>query len=147
MQRRHFVALAIATISVSGCLGDDEAPTEPEYGDWFAGVPHFDGFEDYTDRNEVTVLVGTGEQGVLFDPPAITVTPGTDVVFEWTGDGGQHNVEEADGDWQNPEGLVEEAGHSWTRTFDDPGTHRYKCWPHAGAGMKGAVFVDAHSID
>lgn len=142
MHRRQFVA-ATAVAAIAGCLGDDEPPTEPEPGDWFDGVPNYEGFEDRTDEREVTVLVGAGDNGFLFDPPAITVAPETTVVFEWTGEGGDHEVAHPDGDWGNPEGLLDEAGHTYDRTFSEPGTHRYECWPHRGQGMKGAVFVDA----
>lgn len=147
LSRRGVLAFAAVawTAGSAGCLGGTEAPAEPEYGDWFLGVPNYDGFVDHTDDDPVTVLVGAGEHGVLFEPAAVTVAPGTVVVFEWTGDGGQHNVEHEGGDWENPDGLVDAAGHTYARTFEEPGTHLYKCWPHAGVGMKGAVFVDAHA--
>lgn len=145
-RRGLLAAVAVGAVApVAGCLGDDEAPTEPEYGDWFDNVPQFDGFVDRTDEDSVTVLVGAGENGFRFDPPAVTVSPETAVVFEWTGNGGTHNIEEPDGAWENPSGLVESADHSWERTFEDAGTHRYQCWPHRGSGMKGAIFVDAHA--
>lgn len=142
MRRRRVLTLGVA-LSVAGCLGDDAPPTDPEPGDWFAGVPHYDGFVDRTDAEAVTVAVGAGEHGFRFDPPAISVAVGTAVTFEWVDDTNAHNVEAADGDWQNPAGLVAEVDHTYSRTFDEPGTHNYKCWPHAGQGMKGAVFVDA----
>lgn len=142
-RRRYLSGLGAAITALAGCLGGDDPPDEPEPGDWFAGVSNYDGFEDYTDSGAVTVLVGAGENGHRFAPPAITVRPDTTVVFEWTGKGGGHNVEHADGDWVNPEGVVESDDHTYERTFSESGTHRYKCWPHEGIGMKGAVFVDA----
>lgn len=142
MRRRYLLGLCVA-LPLAGCLGGDDAPADPDPGDWFAGVPHYEGFHDRTEAEEVTVEVGAGEHGFRFDPPAITVSPDTTVVFGWVDDTNAHNVEHADGDWDNPEGLVAEVGHTWERTFTTPGTHRYKCWPHAGQGMKGAVFVDA----
>ena len=145
VRRRTVLAVSAGgLVSAAGCLGDGgDAPTEPEYGDWFENVPHFDGFVDRTGADSVTVRVGAGENGFRFDPPAVTVSPGTAVVFEWTGKGGTHNVEDPDGDWGNPNGLVESSNHSWERTFDEAGTHRFQCWPHRGSGMKGAIFVDA----
>lgn len=144
MNRRTFLTLTgiAGTAGLAGCSGSDP-PTEPEYGDWFENTDNFDGFGDRTDENRVTVLVGAGPQGWQFEPPAVTVTPGTTLVFEWTGEGGEHNVEHAEGDWQNPEGTVATEGHTWERAFDDAGTHRYNCWPHDELGMRGAVFVDA----
>lgn len=142
MDRRRFLALAAgATVALAGCLGSDDPPAEPEPDDWFNGVPHYEGFEDYTGESEVVVLVGTGDNGFLFEPPAITVDPGTTVVFEWTGEGGDHNVEHPDRDWSSPYEAA--AGYIWEREFVEPGTHRYQCNPHRGVGMKGAVFVDA----
>lgn len=146
MHRRTLIAATAAATAaaLAGCSGDDP-PDEPEPGDWFDDVPHYDGFADRTDADEVTVLVGAGESGFRFDPPAVAVAPGTTVIFEWTGEGGEHEVADPDGDWGNPEGLIDEAGHTYERTFEEPGTHRYECWPHAGLGMKGAVFVDANA--
>lgn len=146
MWRRQFMATAGASgaMALAGCLsGGGEAPAEPEVGDWLENTDNYDGFEDYTDSEEVTVAVGAGPQGWQFDPPAIGISPGTTVVFEWTGAGGPHNVEEENEDWDNPGGTIEEAGHTWERTFDSGGTHLYKCWPHEDVGMKGAIFVDA----
>ncbi|MDZ7687352.1 MAG: halocyanin domain-containing protein [Halobacteriales archaeon] len=149
MQRREFLVLSGVTVlgATTGCIGGEAAPEEPEYDDWFSNVPHFDGFEDHTDDNEVRVMVGAGDNGFLFDPPAITVTPGTTVVWEWTGVGGEHVVAETNGDWQNPQGLTATEGHTWSREFSesDAGTHLYECWPHTSLGMKGGVFVDAHA--
>ena len=147
MNRRKFVATigGAGTVAIAGCLGGDDPPEEPEVGDWFGPTRNYDGFEDRTDEDEITVLVGTGERGWEFDPPAITVREGTTIVFEWTGRGGDHNVEHADDDWQNPQGLVSEEGHTWSRTFNSPGTHKYTCWPHEHQGMRGAIFVDAYA--
>lgn len=142
MDRRAFVttACAAAAVALAGCPGDD-APAEPDPGDWFDGVDNYSGFEDRTGEDEVTVGVGAGENGFRFDPPAIGVSPDTTVVFEWTGDGGDHNVEAPDREWSSP--YEREAGFTWERPFSEPGTHRYQCNPHRGIGMKGAVFVDA----
>ena len=150
MQRREFLLLSGASVlaATAGCIGGEDAPTEPEYDDWFSNVPHFEGFEDYTDQDEVEVLVGAGERGFLFDPPAITIAPGTTVVFEWTGEGGEHEVSETtEFEWRNPEGLLDVEGHVWEREFPEreAGTHLYECWPHVGSGMKGGIFVDAYA--
>ena len=149
MRRRNFVSLsATAALGLTaGCVGvgGNAAPEEPEYGDWFENVNNFEGFEDHTDESEVRVMVGAGDRGFLYDPPAVTVAPGTTVVWEWTGRGSEHEVAEREGAWSNPEGLVNEEGHTWERGFAEPGTHLYECWPHKSLGMKGGVFVDAHA--
>lgn len=142
MRRRTFiVASAAGIVGSAGCLGSEDPPAEPEPEDWFDGVDNYDGFEDYTGQSDVTVMNGTGENGFEFDPPAITVSPDTTVVWEWTGEGGDHNVEDPDRDWSSP--YEDEEGFTWDRTFSEPGTHRYQCNPHRGVGMKGAIFVDA----
>lgn len=148
MYRRRYLATVggMGLVGMAGCLGDDP-PEEPAYGDFLNSVPHFDGFEDLTDQDQVTVLVGDGDNGMLYTPPAITVVPRTPVTFEWTGQGGEHDVraEDAPTSWQNPEGLIDQEGHTWTREYEEPGTHLYWCWPHRGAGMRGAIFVDDYA--
>ena len=146
MKRRRFVLLSAALATTTGCVGGGgSAPEQPEYGDWFENVGNFEGFEDHRGEDEVGVTVGAGENGFLFDPPAVTIAPGTTVVWEWTDEGGPHVVAERDGAWQNPAGLIDEEGHTWERDFtaSDAGTHLYVCWPHRSSGMKGGVFVDA----
>jgi halocyanin-like protein len=152
MQRRSVLkraAVAALSITGAGCLGGSggDPPREPEVEGWFAGVSNYDGFVDRTSEDEVTVKVGAGEARHRFAPPAITVAPDTTVVFEWTGKGSGHNVQHHDEEWANPSGVTEEGGHTWERTFSEPGTHRYVCWPHRGVGMKGAVFVDADAAE
>jgi halocyanin-like protein len=142
MDRRAFLGGATATaVALAGCLGSDPPPSDPEAGEWFNGVDNYDGFENHRRKDEVTVRVGAGENGFEFDPPAISIDPETTLRWEWTGDGGDHNVEHPDREWSSS--YENTAGHTYDRTFSDPGTHRYQCNPHRGLGMKGAAFVDA----
>ncbi len=120
--------------------GDQFVDEEPDYGDWFDDVGNYQGTLDMTDADEIQVAVGTGDQGFLFDPPAIAVSAGTDVVFEWTGKGGQHNVKDEDDTFDS--GLESEEGFVFTHTFQNTGTYRYVCSPHLALGMKGAVVVE-----
>ena len=113
---------------------------EPDYDGWFDDVENYEGTLDMTGRDEVQVANGAGEQGLLFDPPAILVDVGTDVVWEWTGEGGTHDVTEVDGAFESE--LTEEAGHTFSHTFEEEGTFRYVCSPHEGVGMKAAVVVE-----
>ncbi|ELZ35555.1 halocyanin domain-containing protein [Halorubrum tebenquichense] len=113
------------------------------YGDWFENVGNYEGTRDLRGQSEVTVSVGAGENGLLFDPPAILIDPGTTVVWEWTGQGGAHNVVEENEVFSSGETVAEE-GSTFEYTFEDAGegdVFRYVCEPHAGAGMKGAVAV------
>jgi halocyanin-like protein len=123
-----------------GSSGDGgDGPAEPSYDGWLDDAPNYDGSTvDRTDADTVTVAVGAGN-GLLFDPPAIRVTTGTTVVWEWTGKGGQHNVQERDGAFESE--LASAEGATYERTFDEPGVVLYFCLPHQAVGMKGAVAV------
>jgi halocyanin-like protein len=70
----------------------------------------------------------------------VRVSAGTTVVWTWTGAGGAHNVAAEDGSFESD--LTSEAGHTFSRTVEEPGTVRYVCTPHATLGMKGAVVVE-----
>jgi len=67
---------------------------------------------DRTGQEAMTIEVGAeGNGGALaFGPAAVQVDPGTTVVREWTGEGGQHNVVVRDegADAESP--LQNEAG-------------------------------------
>jgi len=113
------------------------------FGGWFEDVSNFEGVADETDASEVSVAVGAqGNQGnFAFDPPAVRVSAGTTVTWEWTGEGGQHNVKAEDGGFESE--LTSEAGFTFEYTFEETGTVRYVCTPHRSLGMKGAVVVGA----
>jgi halocyanin-like protein len=95
---------------------------------------------DETGTDNPTVMVGAGE-GFAFDPPAIRVSSGTTVTWEWTGAGGNHNVVENDGEFDSGE-TVDEEGHTFEHTFEESGNFTYVCEPHEVAGMLGAVVVE-----
>ena len=90
----------------------------------------------------MTVQVGAQANGggFGFSPAAVAVSPGTTVVWEWTGEGGSHDVQAKDGSFASE--LTDESGHTFSRTFDATGTTRYYCMPHKTMGMKGAVVVE-----
>ncbi len=126
--------------------GDDEegdpefVEDEPDYDDWFDDVENYEGTLDLTGRDEVTVMNGAGETGMQFDPPAILVDPGATVVWEWTGEGGSHDVTHADGEFQSE--TKEAEGETFEQTLEEEGIHRYYCTPHEASGQKGAVVVE-----
>jgi halocyanin-like protein len=149
LSRRAVVSAAgIAGITLlAGCSsgdGDASGPTyldeEPAYDGWFEDVDSYEGTLDLTDQDAVTVTVGAGERGLLFDPPAVGVSPGTTVTWEWTGQGGDHNVV-SEGDGPLDSDLAGDEGNTYEHTFEESGTYRYKCVPHETLGMKGAVYV------
>ena len=122
-------------------VGDPAAAQS--YDGWLSGVSNYEGTIDYTGREEVAVSVGAGEDGLLFDPPAVLVDPGTTVVWEWTGADGDHGVahEPGDGEPAFESEVVEDADHTFSHEFQDRGTFRYYCPSHRGADMKGVVAV------
>ena len=93
---------------------------------------------DRTGRETVTVAVGA-DSGFVFAPANVTVDPGTTIVWEWTGDGGGHNVVETEKVFESE--LTNEAGHTFEHMFDDAGLFEYVCTPHQTQGMVGSVEV------
>ncbi|MFB6281886.1 MAG: halocyanin domain-containing protein [Haloferacaceae archaeon] len=111
--------------------------------DFLADAGNFDGsVADRTGQSEVTVEVGAQGNGgnFAFAPPAVRVDAGTTVVWEWTGQGGQHNVVAREGAGFESE-LVSEAGHTFSWTAEGDGPVTYVCVPHESLGMKGAVVI------
>ncbi|MWV65375.1 halocyanin domain-containing protein [Halorubrum sp. JWXQ-INN 858] len=160
IERRRFVQLtatAAVTTVLAGCSGgdaddrggssggDDGADTgdehladEPDYGGWFDDVDGYDGTVDATGNDRVSVTVGS-DGGLSYSPAAVAVSPGTTVVWEWTGDGGAHDVSAVDGGFESE--SVDDEGFTFEHTFEAEGVHEYVCTPHEAVGMKGAVVV------
>jgi halocyanin-like protein len=120
---------------------------EADYGDWFSDVDNFDGSTvDATGRENVEVEVGAQGNGgtFAFAPPAVRVSPGTTVTFNWTSNTHNVLVEEQPGDaaWEGYE-PIENTGFTYEHTFETPGVYTYYCEPHLSLGMKGAVVVGA----
>jgi halocyanin-like protein len=105
---------------------------------------------DQTGQDQVTVQVGAGSDGLSFDPAAMRISSGTTVIWEWTGEGGAHNVAsttEADADTGDAQsdfdfysGEPQDSG-TFEQTFDEAGVGLYLCEPHATVGMKGGFVV------
>jgi halocyanin-like protein len=126
----------------------DEWLTETEIG---GADDSYDG-EIVDERGADSVSVDVGSEGnggaFAFGPSAVAVSPGTTVVWEWTGNGGLHNVEAepedqlGESDYEFGSGdPVSEAGTTFEFTFDESGIALYHCEPHLAVGMKGAVVV------
>jgi halocyanin-like protein len=103
----------------------------------------YDGTIEYIDQNEVTVYVGAGDVGFAFDPAALRIDAGTTVVWEWTGQGGSHNVASVEGSESefNSGAAVSEEGYTFEGMFQDAGIQLYQCTPHAANGMLGGIDV------
>lgn len=77
--------------------------------------------------------------GLKYDPLVVTIQPGDTVAWE--------NMPTHD--TQSLEGLIPEGAEAWhsalgenyQRTFTVEGIYVYKCTPHIGAGMGGAIIV------
>ena len=127
----------------SGSEPSGEAPP-PDFGGFLDPVGNFDGsVVDARGQDSVTVAVGAEGNGgaYAFDPPAVHVDNGATVQFEWTGEGGGHNVV-SDGDGPLDSGsAVSQAGINYEHTFGEDGLFNYVCVPHESLGMKGSIVV------
>ena len=128
---------AVATSAAS----PSHAQESFDYDGWFEDANNFDGTVDMTGEEQVTVEVGVGDISLAFGPSAIHVDPGTTVRFEWTGEGGGHNVAERETGERYESDRTAEAGTQYELTFESDGISKYVCVPHASSGMKGAVVV------
>jgi halocyanin-like protein len=138
VSRRGFLTAVAGTAATAGAAGT--AAAQPSFDGWMSDVGNYSEVADATGQDEVTVTVGAQGNGgnFAFDPPAVQVDPGTTVVWEWTGEGGQHNVvAEEGGDFESE--LSAEEGFTFEQTFDSEGVAKYFCQPHLGLGMKGVV--------
>ncbi|MFB6279213.1 MAG: halocyanin domain-containing protein [Salinibacter sp.] len=115
---------------------DLKAQTE----EWLGSTRGFETIEDRTGESEVVVKVGAGT-GLSYAPAAVRVDPGTTIRWQWTGNGGLHNVAFVGTEVNTP--LRGEQGETFTYTFTEPGKYRYECTPHAAVGMRGVVIVEA----
>ena len=158
LSRRRYLAgtgAALTSGALAGCSGGgsnevdavdgpavEDVPTEID--EYLADARLYDGtIVDATGRDEITVAVGAGDAGLAFSPAAVRVDTGTNVVWEWTGSGGTHNVASVDGSDAafDSGGAVTGAGTTFERTFDAPGVQLYHCTPHQSSGMLAAVEV------
>ncbi len=145
VSRRGF--LRAAGVGAAGATVGAGATTpalaqEAPYDGYLSDVDNFDGTTaDMTGQGEVTIAVGAEGNGggFAFDPPAVQVDPGTTVIWEWTGAGGQHNVVDEDGAFESE--LTDEEGFTFEYTFEEERVFKYFCQPHKGLGMKGVVAV------
>ncbi len=147
VSRRGFLRTAAGATAAAGAAGATAGTAsaqseEPEWG-YIDGVDG--GTQDFRGEEEVTVEVGAQGNGgnLAFSPAGIWVDPGTTVTWEWTGEGGDHNVETVDGPAELASDLTAEAGFTYEYEFteDDEGITDYHCAPHDALDMKGAVAV------
>jgi len=162
LTRRAFLGgTAALTIGLAGCSGGSgdggdgsggsdgsdgdsggDGGSPPTFDGYLDDTSNYDGVVDRTGNEEVTVTVGAEANGGNFGygPAAVRVSTGTTVVWEWNGRGSLHNVAAEDGSFESEQ--VQEAGHTFSQTFEEAGTVRYYCTPHETLGMKGVVVVE-----
>ena len=154
LSRRRYLAGAGAAVTIgalAGCAdesngGDDgNGDDVPEaIDDYLDDARGYDGsIADFTGEDQVVVDVGAGDVGFAFDPAAIRIDSGTTVRWEWTGEGGAHNVasvEDSASDFNSGD-SVDDADEVFEQSFDDDGVQLYVCTPHEANGMLGAIDV------
>jgi halocyanin-like protein len=158
MTRRSLLKRAggAATVGAVGTAASSTATAQSDlYGGYLSETGNFDGTTaDATGMDEITLTVGAGNQGLLFDPAAVVVDPGTTISWEWTGNGGQHNVYNDDELSGVEERLfdsgepINDSGVLYDFTFEESadGTHPYACSPHRALGMRGVVVVGEDNV-
>ncbi|WP_302080150.1 halocyanin domain-containing protein [Salinibaculum rarum] len=144
----HEASGMLGSVVVGNSYPTRDGRSEPTAvaSEYLGDANNYDGFVDARGHDEVNVTVGAGNSGLAFDPPAVHVDPRTTVIWEWLGDGGAHNVVAEDDSFSSGN-IVGESGHTFERSFVDPGLTRYHCVPHEGIGMKGAVLVGGDGPD
>ncbi len=157
MGRRGFMTAGAGTAAVAAGSGTVAAQEIPDFGPYLDDARGFDdNVTDLRGEEEVTVAVGDGDEGLAYGPATIWIDPGTTVIFEWTGDGGGHNVALEEGtDNFGFDEIIAEPGVHYEYTFteedaeENDGIVLYKCTPHEGQGMKGGIAIgdDVPTID
>ncbi|GAB3692946.1 cupredoxin domain-containing protein [Halorubrum pallidum] len=148
MSRRGLFRVGAAGAAVAAGVAAGTGSVTAQYDGWLDDVDNYDGTHDYTGQDEVTVEVGAVD-GLKFGPAAILIDTGTTVVWEWTGEGGAHNVVATDEAFDSGD-PVEESGTTFEYTFEDVAegdTFNYSCTPHEAAGMKGSIAIGSVDDD
>jgi len=120
-------------------------PTPPESLDaWLADANGYDGTpKRFGAGVQPTIAVGEPvDGGLAFAPAVIHVRPMTNVRWDWTGHGGEHNVVAVDGTFDSGTANAQ-AGTGYHYIFEETGVYPFVSAPDRDGGMKGAVVVEA----
>jgi plastocyanin len=143
--RRLVLVLTLGVLGGAGCGGDDE-PGDDSARDSPAAEE-----TTPTARGDGAAVVAMNDQ-LAFEPKRTEVSIGEKVTWKNVGkvahtvtadkskaaDPSLVSVPSGTKQWDS--GFVGEM-ESFSRTFKQPGTYRYICIPHEGAGMVGSVVV------
>jgi halocyanin-like protein len=163
-ERRTILGVCGAVLSgtASGCLRlteEDEPVTEnrevtrsttasrierelgEETYEWLSAGTAFDGIVDRTGSDSATVSVGDDAIDRSIDPAVLKISPGTTVTWEWTGEGGGHNIVAMDESFSF-ESITLSDDAKVEHVFPESGVHRYYCEPHEPIGGRGVIVVD-----
>jgi len=142
-------AAGAATATAGTAAAQEVEPDWPSAAEGNVGS-----YTDARGQDSVTVSVGAGDQGLAFDPTLVWVDEGTTIVWEWTGNGGAHNVQTVEDG--GPAALdsgeaVGEEGYTYEYETggEDAGITHYHCVPHTATGMHGGIAVgeDIATVD
>jgi len=136
---RRRVLSGAAGLAAAGVVASGPASAQQsDYDGWFDNTDNYDGTVDKRGEESVTITVGAGGNGgeFAFAPAAVQVDPGTTLVWEWSGNGGSHDVAAEDGSFQSE--LTDESGFTFEHAVEE-GVFEYACTPHKPMGMRGIV--------
>jgi halocyanin-like protein len=150
VSRRHFLTAAAGATTAAAATGTATAQStttgggggggggQPDLGGYLSDANNFGGsVTDMRGQSDVTVNVGAGD-GLAYGPAAVHIENGATITWEWTGEGGSHNVVNEEGTFDS--GSTQASG-TYEFTFEEDGIYQYYCTPHKGSGMKGVVVV------
>jgi halocyanin-like protein len=126
--------------TTDGDDGEPEAkPTAHEYLSSNDANDYDGEVKDETGETSISIKNGTNAPQYAFTPAAVKIDAGTEVTWEWVSD--VHTVHPEYDDFEGETTIYNE-GHSYSYTFEEPGTYLYYCQPHRVIGQLGAVIVE-----
>ncbi|WP_280536689.1 halocyanin domain-containing protein [Halopenitus sp. POP-27] len=145
VSRRALLRTAGGTAAAAGVAAGaaGSAAAQEEVPVWPSSVEgNVNSYTDARGQDEVTISVGAGD-GLAFDPTKVWIDPGTTIVWEWTGNGGDHNVHAVDGPASFESEITGEEGFTfeYETSEEDAGITHYQCDPHSQVGMHGGIAV------
>jgi plastocyanin len=135
MIRAASLLIVAVVLALAGACADDGADSAPAST---SDVPEAD-FVDATGESTVTVEARDN----VFVPEYVTVSPGTEVVFDNTGRNPHNAIAVDEGAFEDVTTDQLQPGDTATVVFEDPGSYPYYCSLHGTTtrGMVGEIRV------